>query len=113
TGKPYHRAHPSYMWYWRENARAHRGQVSAVGTANQPVPKLLGWERADTLAEAIDMARGRQGRSAQMTLMHHPPMVMTEVAVSAEEEARLLGDGEPRAGGGSARKPGYAAQGEP
>jgi hypothetical protein len=48
-----------------------------------------------------------------MTLMHHPPMVMTEVAVSAEEEARLLGEGEPHPRGGAARKPGYAAQGEP
>src|SRR6267154_4880413 len=112
-GNAYHGAHPFYMWYWGENGRAHLGQIIAVGTENQHVPKLLGWERADTLAEAIDMARGRQGRSAQMTLMHHPPMVMTEVAVSAEEEARLLGEGEPHPRGGAARKPGFAAQGEP
>jgi hypothetical protein len=43
------------------------------------VPKLLGWERADTLAEAIDMARGRQGSAASISLMHHPPMVMVDV----------------------------------
>src|SRR5205823_4773625 len=61
-GNAYHGAHPFYMWYWGENGRAHLGQVIAVGTENQHVPKLLGWERADTLAEAIDMARGRQGR---------------------------------------------------
>jgi hypothetical protein len=69
------------MWYWGENGRQHMGQVIAVGTDNTHVPKMMGWERADTLAEAIDMARGRQGRSAEITLMHHPPMVMTDVSL--------------------------------
>ena len=67
------------MWYWGENGRQHLGQVIAVGTENTHVPKLLGWERADTLAEAIDMARGRQGSGANISLMHHPPMVMVDV----------------------------------
>jgi hypothetical protein len=89
-GNAYHGAHPFYMWYWGENGRHHLGQVIAVGTENTHVPELLGWERADTLAEAIDMARGRQGRTAGITLMHHPPMVMTDVVVSAEEQKKLL-----------------------
>jgi hypothetical protein len=79
------------MWYWGENGRQHMGQVIAVGTENTHVPQLLGWERADTLAEAIDMARGRQGRSAEITLMHHPPMVMTDVSLPGGAE--LLGEG--------------------
>ena len=70
-------------------------------------------KRADTLAEAVDMARGRQGRTAQITLMHHPPVVMTEVSVSAEEATRLLGEPEARPQGGAAHKPGVAAKGEP
>jgi len=94
-GNAYHGAHPFYMWYWGENGRQHLGQVIAVGTENTHVPELLGWDRADTLAEAIDMARGRQGRTASITLMHHPPMVMTEVVVGAEEEQKLLGRGAP------------------
>jgi len=58
----------------------------------------MGWERADTLAEAIDMARGRQGRSAEITLMHHPPMVMTDVSLPAPApEARLLAQDAARA----------------
>jgi hypothetical protein len=69
----------------------------------------MGWERADTLAEAIDMARGRQGRSANITLMHHPPMVMTDVSLAADEGAKLL----PEQGGASAAKPGVAAKAEP
>ena len=32
-----------------------------VGADNATVPALLGWERADTLAEAIAMARGTWG----------------------------------------------------
>jgi hypothetical protein len=84
------------------------GQIIAVGTENTHVPQLMGWERADTLAEAIDMARGRQGRSANITLMHHPPMVMTDVALAADEGAKLL----PEQGGASAAKPGIAAKEE-
>src|SRR5207245_2334437 len=60
-GNAYHGAHPFYMWYWGENGRQHLGQIIAVGAENQHVPRLMGWERADTLAEAVDMARGRQG----------------------------------------------------
>ncbi len=108
-GNAYHGAHPFYMWYWGENGRQHLGQIIAVGTENTHVPALMGWERADTLAEAIDMARGRQGRSAGITLMHHPPMVMTDVALTAEEGARQL----PERGGASASRPGIAAKEEP
>jgi len=112
-GNAYHGAHPFYMWYWGENGRQHLGQIIAVGAENQHVPRLMGWERADTLAEAVDMARGRQGRTAEITLMHHPPLVMTEVAVSAEEATRLLGEAEPRPQGGAPHKPGVAAKEEP
>src|SRR6266446_5832243 len=108
-GNAYHGAHPFYMWYWGENGRQHLGQIIAVGTENTHVPELMGWERADTLAEAIDMARGRQGRSAEITLMHHPPMVMTEVALSAGDGVRQL----PEHGGGPLNKPAIAAKEEP
>jgi hypothetical protein len=116
-GNAYHGAHPFYMWYWGENGRQHLGQIIAVGTENTHVPQLLGWERADTLAEAIDMARGRQGRSAEITLMHHPPMVMTDVQASGQGETRLLDDGgEAKVGAksGAASAPkGIAAKGAP
>jgi hypothetical protein len=108
-GNAYHGAHPFYMWYWGENGRQHLGQIIAVGTENTHVPELLGWARADTLAEAVDIARGRQGRSAEITLMHHPPMVMTEVALAAHEGVRQL----PEHGGGPSAKPGIAAKEQP
>jgi hypothetical protein len=116
-GNAYHGAHPFYMWYWGENGRQHLGQIIAVGTENTHVPQLLGWERADTLAEAIDMARGRQGRSAEITLMHHPPMVMAEVLPAIKGEGQLTDGGAGQgngAGSGAAAPPkGIAAKGEP
>ncbi len=78
TGHAYHGAHPFFMWYWGENGRAHVGRIIAVGADNEHVPRLLGWESAQTLSEAIDMARSVHGRGAQVALLHHPPIVMTQ-----------------------------------
>ncbi|MFI5288582.1 MAG: lactate racemase domain-containing protein [Polyangia bacterium] len=78
-GNAYHGAHPFYMWYWGQAGREHLGKVIVVGSDNATVPKLLGWERADTLAEAIAMGRSHMGRSAQITMLHHPPILMTDV----------------------------------
>jgi hypothetical protein len=62
------------------------------------------------------MARGRQGRSAEITLMHHPPMVMTDVQAVADEPVKITDGSEAangaRAGGAAAPK-GIAAKGEP
>ena len=78
-GNAYHGAHPFYMWYWGQTGREHCGKVIVVGSDNSTVPKLLGWERAETLAEAIAMGRSHMGRSAQITMLHHPPILMTDV----------------------------------
>ena len=67
------------MWYWGQRGREQLGEVIVVGSDNQTVPELLGWKRADTLAEAIAMARATQGRSAQITMLHHPPILITDV----------------------------------
>lgn len=78
-GNAYHGAHPFYMWYWGQRGREQLGEVIVVGSDNRTVPELLGWKRADTLAEAIAMARAKMGRSAQITMMHHPPILITDV----------------------------------
>jgi hypothetical protein len=63
------------------------------------------------------MARGRQGRSAEITLMHHPPMVMAEVLPAIKGEGQLTDGGAGQgngAGSGAAAPPkGIAAKGEP
>lgn len=78
TGHAYHGSHPFFMWYWGENGRQHLGRIIAVGADNEHVPRMLGWESAQTLADAIDMARSTQGRGAEIAMLHHPPIVMTQ-----------------------------------
>jgi lactate racemase len=78
-GNAYHGAHPFYMWYWGQKGREHCGKVIVVGSDNSTVPKLRGWERAETMAEAIAMGRSHMGRSAQITMLHHPPILITDV----------------------------------
>jgi hypothetical protein len=78
TGNAYHGAHPFFMWYWGENGRQHMGKVIAAGADNEHVPRLMGWDTAETLSEAIDMARSIHGRSAQIAMMHVPPILLTQ-----------------------------------
>jgi len=80
TGNAYHGAHPFFMWYWGENGRQHLGRVIVVGADNEHVPRLLGWETAGTLSEAVDMARVAHGRGAEIAMLHFPPIVMTQSA---------------------------------
>ncbi|MBI4511069.1 MAG: DUF2088 domain-containing protein [Deltaproteobacteria bacterium] len=78
-GHAYHGAHPFFMWYWGQAGREWLGKVIVVGADNATVPRLLGWERADTLSDAISMARSHMGRGAQITMLHHPPILLTDV----------------------------------
>lgn len=78
-GNAYHGAHPFFMWYWGENGRRHVDRIIAVGAENTHVPELLGWESSDTLAEAIATARSHLGRSAEITMLHLPPIVIPQV----------------------------------
>ena len=78
-GNAYHGAHPFFMWYWGENGRQHVGKVIVAGAINAHVPQMLGWERADTMTEALSMAKSHVGPNPEVTLMHHPPILITDV----------------------------------
>src|SRR3954462_7081739 len=78
-GNAYHGAHPFFMWYWGENGRQHIGKVIAAGAQNAHVPAMLGWDRAESLTEAIAMARSFVGPSPEITRMHPPPIVMADM----------------------------------
>jgi hypothetical protein len=54
------------------------GKVIAVGADNAHVPRTLGWDTAESLSEAVDMARSIHGRSAEIAMMHLPPILMTQ-----------------------------------
>jgi lactate racemase len=78
-GNAYHGAHPFYMWYWGENGRAHTGKVIAVGAESPHVTDILGWDRADSIPEAISMAKSYLGRNPEVTMLHLPPIFMPDV----------------------------------
>ena len=79
NGHAYHPAHPFFMWYWGENGRQHLGRVIVVGADNEYMPKLLGWETAPSMDEALYRAKNGEAKSLDVTLLHVPPIVMGEV----------------------------------
>ncbi len=94
TGYAYHPAHPFFMWYWGENGRQHLGRVIVVGADNEYIPKLLGWETAPSMEDALYRAKGGELRSLDITLLKVPPIVMGDM--------RLPGDGRSSVSGGAA-----------
>ncbi len=80
TGNAYHGVHPFYMWYWGENGRAHTGKVICVGAESKRAAKLMGWETAPNMNEALAMAESHVGRKPSVTMMHFAPILMADVA---------------------------------
>jgi Lactate racemase N-terminal domain len=78
-GHAYHGVHPFYMWYWGDAGRAHVGRVIAAGAQDAGIATRMGWDAADTLDDAIAMARDDLGRSASITYLHLPPLVIADV----------------------------------
>jgi hypothetical protein len=68
------------MWYWGEAARQHQVRTIVVGADNDYIPKLLGWETAQNVTEALAMAQGNT-RDPEVTMLHVPPIVMADVTV--------------------------------
>lgn len=78
-GNAYHGVHPFYMWYWAENGQKHIGKVIVVGANNKRVPAMLGWDTAGNMDEALEMAQSYVGRKPSVSLLHFPPILMTDV----------------------------------
>lgn len=80
-GHCYHPAHPFFVWYSGEAARQHLSRVIVVGTDNEYVPKLLGYETAPNMEEALYRAKGGETKSLDILCLHAPPLVMGDVTV--------------------------------
>lgn len=74
----YHGVHPFYMWYWGAHALDYLGDVIFVG-GDPMTTSRMGFKRADTVSEAIEMAKDTVGPSPSSTYMHLPPLFMAEV----------------------------------
>jgi hypothetical protein len=74
----YHGVHPFYMWYWGAHALDHLGDVIFVG-GDPATTARMGYRRAASVAEALEMAQDTVGPSPSTTYMHLPPVFMCEV----------------------------------
>ena len=79
-GYGYHGVHPLYMWYWAENGAKHCGQVIVVGAEDRESARIMGWECAETVTEALEMAQTFLGRHPSVAHVHIPPINMVDVA---------------------------------
>ncbi|HET7101401.1 MAG TPA: transcriptional regulator, partial [Terriglobia bacterium] len=84
TGNAYHGVHPFYMWYWGENGRAHTGKVIVVGAESARAARIMGWDTAANMKEALDMAQTHVGRKPSITMMHFAPILMADMQGTPE-----------------------------
>jgi lactate racemase len=78
TSYAYHGVHPFYMWYWGAHALEHLGDVIFVG-GDPDACRRMGFRRADTLRDALEMAEQVVGRDPSVTHFHCPPLFYCEV----------------------------------
>jgi hypothetical protein len=78
TSYAYHGVHPFYMWYWGAHALEHLGEVIFVG-GDPDACRRMGFRRADTLRDALEMAEQVVGRDPSVTHFHCPPLFYCEV----------------------------------
>ncbi len=79
TGNAYHGVHPFYMWYWCAHALEHVGKVIIVGGDVRAV-KRLGFQRASTFRDALEMAQDTVGSNPSLTHFHIPPLAIADVS---------------------------------
>ncbi len=75
----YHGWHPFTTWQWGAHALDHLGDVIFVG-ADPMTTKRMGYKRAASVAEALEMAKDTVGPNPSSTYMHIPPLFMCEVS---------------------------------
>jgi Lactate racemase N-terminal domain len=75
----YHGAHPFTVLYWATHALDHLGDAILVG-GDPMTTKRMGFKRADSIAEALEVAEDTVGPNPSKTYMHIPPLFMCEVS---------------------------------
>ncbi len=93
SGHAYHPTHPFFMWYWGEAGRQHLGRMIVVGADNEYIPKLLGWETARTMDEALRMAKQTAPAQPEILALHSPPIVMADMSIERAKSSASLPPG--------------------
>jgi len=76
----YHGVHPFYMWYWGCYGLSHAGKTIVVGAKSERALKILGFEAAKDLDEAMKKAKEfLKNEKPSVTYLRAPPIVMAGV----------------------------------
>jgi hypothetical protein len=78
TSNAYHGVHPFYAWYWGAHGLQHAGRVIIVGGEPRAV-RRLGFTPASTMDDAFEIASDVVGRSATVTHLHVPAILVADV----------------------------------
>ncbi len=93
SGHAYHPTHPFFMWYWGEAGRQHLGRMIVVGADNEYIPKLMGWETARTMDEALRMAKKTAPPNPDILALHIAPLFMTEMSAAPARRSSVAAPG--------------------
>jgi hypothetical protein len=78
TSYAYHGVHPFYAWYWGAHGLQHAGRVIVVGGDAEAV-RRIGFTPASTLNDAFEIAADVVGRSATISHLHVPGVLVADV----------------------------------
>jgi len=78
-GHAYHGVHPFFTWFWCCHARAHAGRIIVAGAEEPWAVKRLGFEPADSVEQALDMAREGHPGGMSLTYQMVPPAFVCKV----------------------------------
>ena len=76
----YHGVHPFYMWYWGCYGMSHLLKTIVVGAKNKRVLKILGFDSAETVGEAIEKAKKYLNKdNPEIIYVKAPPILTVKV----------------------------------
>jgi len=75
----FHGAHAPFDWYWGYRAQCYLSKIIVVKPRVKHVAQVLGYETADSLSDAIEMAKDVVGPNPSITYFHMPPIFLCEV----------------------------------
>lgn len=79
TGHAYHPGHPFLLWQQASRLTPALGRVIVVGADNESVPKVLGYETAASVPEALYRARNGQSQAQDVLCLHNPLTVVCQL----------------------------------
>lgn len=78
TQNAFHGTQPLQLWYEMQPAIKHCGDIIWVG-ADRASAERMGFRAASTVADALEIASARVGRTPRITHLHTPPALIAQV----------------------------------